>query len=263
MLNISASISLSLSLFCITVIFHHSSQPSISPTPFIILDHLDHGHPPSRLALAFGTNHRVHGRHFSLAPFRWANPQWCFLGSVRWNEFFMYLFSYIGNIYIYTVYKQLNMWTICICTSIKNNQNTFITQHLSVYLSQGKIQQRKHENTPNKNICWSPISPIFTSKFHPGRIQQDNHVFVEVLCWFLSACRANLEVTDRLKRSYKWYHLDQGCIDSSHTKICIWHGSAEIFEDQLWTGRINYLRTWSLSLSNRRAAPNNTNRRRL
>lgn len=73
MLNISAS--LSRSLFCITAIFHHASQPSISPTPFIILDHLDHGHPPSCLALAFGTNHRVHGRHFSLAPFRWANPR--------------------------------------------------------------------------------------------------------------------------------------------------------------------------------------------
>ena len=127
---------LSRSLFCITVIFHHSSQPYISPTPFIILDHLDHGHPPSRLALAFGTNHRVHGRHFSLAPFRWANPQWCFLGSVRWNAFFMYLFSDTGKFIIYVyIYLQLSISIICKCTSIKNNQNTFIIQHLSEYLS--------------------------------------------------------------------------------------------------------------------------------
>ena len=96
---------------------------------------------------------------------------------------------------------------------------------------------KKHENTPNKNICWSLI---FTSEFHPGRIQQDYHVSVEVLCWFLGACSANLEVTDRLKRSYEWYHPDRGFIDSSHAKICIWHGSVEIFEDQLWTGRMQY-----------------------
>ena len=182
---------------------------------------------PSCLALAFGTNYRVHRCHFSLAPFRWANPRQCCSWDRRWNELFMYLFSYTCK-FIYTV-KYIHY---LVYTYISHSLNLVI-KYIHVIR---KCKIEKHETTPNTNICWSPI---FTSKVHPGCIQQENHVSVEVLCRRCScARRANLEVTDRPKRSCSIISTRDSWI--LHVKdICIiCKGSVEIFEEQLWNGRM-------------------------